>query len=317
MLEEMLLEEERSPLRGLVNRIPEEIPVYIPSRPELQELVEMVVRKVDEIHSSYSLREIEEKIKNEAGERGIRGECYDIIIRDVLEDYLRFKRCLRNVEPSEYFIVANLPLASVSDDTKRLVFYHLAKLNVEPDIGTLSHEAIHLTRPRLDLSFCRYLIERFANKSPSDKDPIYVRRLGTPKGERSELVLRLPSTEEGENSERAYFLPAGDGTSATIRVVVIGGDYTPNEVLTELLNTVLLKRSGLYAGVEGRKRLLYAEQELIRKVVNPEEERCVRRMKEINAYLLGMSLAKEPLCRRIANEFIDEYVLSRGQEYQK
>jgi len=242
-------------------------------------------------YDSYPIPRMKEELERKLEDCGIPKQVSSLLSEEVFYNFSRYFPCLSGKEKDDkLIIVANLPLVSVCSNLTDYVFLH-AKLGGKVDLASIVHEAIHAGK--IDYSFMSYLAE--SPKEFAKESSIRVKK----EGNKTFLVIDiLPPFREDENTYTYYGYPNN------ISISIIGGKYNPREIFTELLNAVILEKSGVERAIEERKKLLEKELEIIEKF----PPSCSGRREDVMSYLYGIYLSEKPSIERMVKGFIEEYL---------
>jgi hypothetical protein len=248
-----------------------------------------VIRKYRD-NDSYPIPRMREELERKLEDCGIPKLVSSLLSEEVFYNFYRYSPCLSGEkEHDKLIVVANLPLVSVDGNLTDYVFLH-SKLGEKVDLASIVHEAIHAGKT--DYSFMSYLAE--SPKEFARETPIRVK-----KGDNKTFLVIdiLPPFREDENTYTYYGYPSN------ISISIIGGKYDPREILTELLNAVILKESGMERDIKEREKLLEKELKIIEKFPS-----CSGRREYVMSYLYGIYLSEKPPIKRIVGDFIKKYL---------
>jgi hypothetical protein len=281
-----------SPISKLLAALPSGLRAYVLEPSEMDRALSSaleVIRKYRD-NDSYPIPRMREELERKLEDCGTPKRASSLFSEAAFSNFYRYSRCLSGEkEHDKLIIVANLPLVFVDGNSTNYVFLH-SKLGEKVDLASVTHEAIHAGET--DCSFMSYLAE-----SPKE----FARETSTrvkKEGNKTFLVIDiLPPFREDENTSTYYGYPNN------ISISVIGGEYDPREILTELLNAVILKESRMKGAIKKRKKLLEKELEIIERFPS-----CSGRREYVRSYLYGIYLSEKPPIERIVRDFIKKYL---------
>jgi hypothetical protein len=241
-------------------------------------------------NDSYLIPRMREELERKLEDCGIPKRVSSLLSEEVFYNLYRYSPCLSGeIEHDKLIVVANLPLVSVGSNLTDYVFLH-AKLGEKVDLASITHEAIHAGKT--DYSFMSYLAE--PPKELARETSIRVKR----EGNKTFLVIDIPPPFRKDENTYTYY-----GYPSNISISVIGGKYDPREILTELLNVVILKESGIERAIKKREELLEKELKIIEKFPS-----CSGRREYVMSYLYGIYLSEKPPIERIVGDFTKKYL---------
>jgi len=281
-----------SPISKLLSALPQGLRAYVLESSEIDRMFSLALEVIRKYrgYGSYSIPRMKEELERKLEDYGIPKQLSSLLSEEVFYNFYHYSPCLSGEkEHDKLIVVANLPLVSVDGNLTDYVFLH-SKLGEKVDLASIVHEAIHAGKT--DYSFISYLVES-AGKS-GEESLIRVKK----EDNKTFLIIDiLPPFREDENTYTFY------GYLNNIRISVIGGKYDPREILTELLNAVILKESGIEKVIKKRKKLLEKELEIIENFPS-----CSGRREYVMSYLYGIYLSEKPPIERIVGDFIKKYL---------